>query len=219
MNRFTSRASARNTSIYLRLLAATAVVAGLTFASFARDEAAEAASSKVTICHRTHATTNPYRRITVANSAVQNARHGGHTIPVGSTNPAVYDSSFSYAANNKNWGDVIPGATNGGSAYNGSASIALNWTTQGQAIFFGGSCGAMTASQFYQAELAAGQTPADIIADLNEQEADEDAALLASIGGSFTAATLKAMVLAVASVSTPPLAVPPLSRTWKVNAA
>ena len=38
-------------------------------------------------------------------------------------------------------------------------------------------------------------------------------------GASFTGVTLKVIVLGVGSVSTPPLAVPPLSRTWKVNEA
>ena len=100
----------------------------------------EAASAKITICHRTHCTTNPYRRITVSQSAVQPGRHGGHDLPNGSSNPAVFDPASATRPNNKYWGDVIPGATNGGSAYNGSNSIALNWTTAGQAIFFGAMC-------------------------------------------------------------------------------
>src|SRR5438094_99115 len=41
--------------------------------------------------------------------------------------------------------------------------------------------------------------------------------LLASLGGSFTLVTLTLMVLGDGSVSTPPLAPPPLSCTWKVK--
>ena len=58
-----------------------------------------AASAKVTICHRTHSTTNPYRRITVSQSAItRNTGHKNHAAPAG--NPAVYSSTFSYASNN-----------------------------------------------------------------------------------------------------------------------
>ena len=38
-------------------------------------------------------------------------------------------------------------------------------------------------------------------------------------GASLTGVTLTVMVLALGSRSTPPLAVPPLSRTWKVKLA
>src|SRR3954464_13709731 len=85
---------------------------------------AEAASAKITICHRTHSTTNPYRRITVSQNAVQNAKHGGHDLPNGSLNPPVYDATFSYAPNNKYWGDVIPGGDAAGVPFNGSNQIA-----------------------------------------------------------------------------------------------
>lgn len=128
----------------------------------------EAASSKITICHRTHSTTNPYRKITVNQNAVQNNRHGGHGLPVGSLNPAVFDPTFTYVSNNKYWGDIIPGGDAEGLPFNGTTSIALNWTTAGKADFFGTYCGAMAPTDFYNAEIAAGQLPADVIADLNE---------------------------------------------------
>jgi outer membrane protein OmpA-like peptidoglycan-associated protein len=163
-------------------------------------EPAAAASAKITICHRTHSTTNPYRRITVSQNAVTNARHGGHKVPNGSSNPAVYDSTFTYASNNKIWGDIIPGSTSGGSAYNGSASIALNWTTAGIAAF-SNNCASMTAKAYYDSEIAAGETAQNIVDDLNEQSANEDAALLASIGGSFTTSNATSWDTAV-SVST-----------------
>src|SRR4051794_1130250 len=40
-----------------------------------------------------------------------------------------------------------------------------------------------------------------------------------AVGLSFTGVTLTVIVFGDASVSTPPFAVPPLSRTWKVNVA
>lgn len=163
---------------------------------------ASAASSKITICHRTHSTTNPYRRITVSQNAVTNARHGGHQVPSGSSNPAVYDSTFTYASNNKVWGDVIPGSTSGGAAYNGSNAIALNWTAAGIADF-DDHCGTMTAKAFYDSEIAAGETAQSVIDDLNEQAANEDAALLASIGGSFSTSNVTSWDTAVSVTSSP----------------
>ena len=43
--------------------------------------------------------------------------------------------------------------------------------------------------------------------------------LLAAVGGSLTGVTLSVIVLGVASRFLPPLAVPPLSCTWKVKLA
>ncbi len=160
--------------------------------------AVEAASSKITICHRTHSTTNPYRKITVSQNAVQNAKHGGHALPTGSQNPVVFDSTFNYASNNKYWGDVIPGGDSAGLPYNGTNSIALNWTAQGQAAFFGSQCVAMSPIAFYNAEIDAGQAPSDVIADLNAQDANEDVALLAALGGSFTTGNLYTWTTVVA---------------------
>ncbi|MCU1503352.1 MAG: hypothetical protein JWM12_2706, partial [Ilumatobacteraceae bacterium] len=158
---------------------------------------AEAASAKITICHRTHSTTNPYRKITVNQNAVQQGGHGGHDLPNGSANPAVYDSTFSYAPNNKYWGDIIPGGDAEGLPYNGSTPIALNWTVAGKADFFSSYCAGMTATEFYNAEIAAGQTSANVIADLNDQDANEDIALLAAIGGTFTAGNISSWSSAV----------------------
>ena len=45
------------------------------------------------------------------------------------------------------------------------------------------------------------------------------APLRSIVGASFTGATFSVNVLALWSVSTPPLAVPPSSRTWKVKLA
>ena len=143
-------------------------------------------STKITICHRTHSTTNPYRRITVNQNAIQrNGGHGDHDLPQGSTNPPVYDPEFVYASNNKFWGDIIPGGDSAGLAYGGSTQIMLNWTATGKADF-ADYCATMTPTAYYQSEIDAGQQPADIIADLDEQDANEDMALLAAIGGHFT---------------------------------
>src|SRR5262245_20925469 len=120
---------------------------------------AGASSAKIPICHRTHTTTNPYRKITVSNNAVQNSKHGGHDLPNGSSNPAVFDPNFSYAANNKYWADIIPGGDAAGLPYNGTNQIAKNWTTLGKAAF-STYCAAMTPTDFYNAEIAAGQTQA-----------------------------------------------------------
>jgi hypothetical protein len=146
------------------------------------------AATKITICHRTHSTTNPYRKITVSTNATTNSKHGGHKVPSGSSNPAVYTSSFTYASNNKIWGDIIPGNTNGGAAYGGTNGTELNWSTAGIALFTNG-CRAMTAKEFYDEETSptgGNQTPATVVADLNEMAANEDAALLASIGSFST---------------------------------
>src|SRR4051794_35520316 len=93
----------------VRLLVAGLVAAILAGCIGMSARPAGAASGKITICHRTHSTTNPYRKITVSQNAVQNSRHGGHDLPNGPTNPAVYDPTFASPAKNKNWGDGIPG--------------------------------------------------------------------------------------------------------------
>ena len=174
------------------VVAVGVLVSTFVWSSLSAPLAVEAASTKITICHRTHSTTNPYRKITVKQNAVQNNGHGGHGLPSGSSNPAVFDPNFSYAANNKYWGDVIPGGDAEGTPFNGTTQIAKNWTTAGKAIFFGPYCGAMSPTEFYNAEIAAGETQANVIADLNDQAANEDVALLAALGGSFTAAKSRA---------------------------
>jgi len=166
-------------------------------------EPAAAASAKVTICHRTHSTTNPYRRITVSQSAItRNAGHGDHVVPTSSTNPPVFSSTFSYENNNKVWGDVVPGGDADGTPYNGATNLAENWTVAGKAIFFSSKCAGMTAKQFYDTEIAAGVPESEVLADLNSQQANEDAALLAVIG-SFTSANVSSWTTAV-SVTTDP---------------
>ncbi|MEY4157689.1 MAG: hypothetical protein RL743_184, partial [Actinomycetota bacterium] len=77
-----------------------------------------AASAKVTICHRTRSVTNPYRRITVSrNAVVRNAGHGDHTGGVFNTTAGYYNT------NPKNWGDIIPSNDTDGNPYNGENSF------------------------------------------------------------------------------------------------
>jgi hypothetical protein len=118
--------------------------------------ASTGSGGKITICHRTHSTTNPYRRITVSISAANGSSANDHTHHSG----PVFDPTYAYPANAKVWGDVIPST--------------LNWTVAGQAAYAGAGCGVLTAQEFYNVEVEAGQAPADVIADLQEQLADSD---------------------------------------------
>lgn len=92
---------------------------------------------KVTICHRTRATTNPYVVITVSvNSVIGSGGRNGHqdhnTTRTNSTNPTSngitpgsgpFDTSFNYPSNQKWWGDIIPPFT-----YSGGTFAGLNWS-------------------------------------------------------------------------------------------
>ena len=75
---------------------------------------------KVTICHRTNATNNPYVRETVSESAVDGKGHDDHTSHTG---PVASSEAVAVAlkAQHKDWGDIIP--------------YILNWTTEGKAVY------------------------------------------------------------------------------------
>jgi outer membrane protein OmpA-like peptidoglycan-associated protein len=169
---------------------------------------ANAAASKVTICHRTRSTTNPYRRITVAKSAVAGAgsthqRHGTENTP---TIPdRIWIDTYE---NGDTWGDIIPDT-----AADGSSVRHKLWTTDpnGQNIWNGittvpstgrAACRSMTPKEFYDSEIAAGTPAATILADLNEQDANEDIALKAALGGSFTLANIESSASAVIDTTT-----------------
>src|SRR4051794_13675965 len=116
---------------------------------------------KETICHRTHSTTNPYRRISVSNSAVNGSGGNDHTHHWG----PLFDPNYAYPPNAKVWGDIIPlGSGN---------QTGVNWTTAGQAMFTA-HCGDMTSQEFYNTEREAGVARDVIVADLLEQGADGD---------------------------------------------
>lgn len=88
--------------------------------------------TKVTICHRTRATTNPYVLITVSVNSVIGSGHSGHnTTSTNLVNPTTngitpgsgpFDTSMTYASNRKWWGDIIPPFTHGTGTFAG-----LNW--------------------------------------------------------------------------------------------
>ncbi|MEN9751759.1 MAG: hypothetical protein RLZZ600_806 [Actinomycetota bacterium] len=160
-------------------------------------------TEKVTICHRTHSVTNPYRMITVSKNSVNGplnphtgpgaasatvgdhagyvhnkyAKTGSHARAYPS-NPHVFDSTFAYSGPNKVWEDIIPPftQTKGG----GTAEYAgFNWSDEGKAIYFGtgdsaGVCRKMTAREYFDSEVDAGEDPKDVLADLREQDAKED---------------------------------------------
>ena len=183
---------------FYRSLAAFVVVA--TSVTFLAPDIAEAGSAKITICHRTRSVTNPYRRITVSqNSINRNNGHGDHTGGVFNTTAGWYTTQ----GNPKDWGDIIPGGDSDGTPYNGSNSIDHNWTAAGKAIFLptgahAAKCNRMTAKQFYDIQVAAGVPAGDVITELNEMQANEDAALLQSLGGPFSASNLSTWATAVA---------------------
>ena len=110
-------------------------------------------STKVTICHRTHSVTNPYRRITVAQSSIiggANSKHGnasgahnqwsesrfgGSLTQAPSLN--VFSSSHTYTpASDKKWGDIVPNVDVSGNQIQGNFP-GLNYTGDGLAIYNG----------------------------------------------------------------------------------
>ncbi len=157
-------------------------------------EQSEARSGKTTICHRTHSVKNPYRRITVSNSSL-NSGHKKHTGGLWTTSSIQGDT----------WGDIIPDATAGGDNTND-----LNFTgdVAGQAIWRGQTinpanggavCKGMTMKAFYDSEKAAGQTDADIVAELKDAAADEDLSLLQTLSLTFSTLTSSNLATVVTS--------------------
>jgi LPXTG-motif cell wall-anchored protein len=146
-------------------------------------------SNKVTICHRTHSVTNPYRMITVSANAADGIPRGARndhvshdlSYTVDDTTYLVFDPSVSYPPTQKHWGDIIPPVRRGD---------GLNWNAPGaQAIYTGtgtsfGLCRRMSAKQFFDIEVEAlppGLTPDErntaldeILEDLDDQGALED---------------------------------------------
>lgn len=205
--------SSRRLSVAPRLVAALFVSAVIvTAGSPLLDKPAEAArtkASKYLVCHRTNAIKNPYRLISVAWSSVD-ANNNGHDNPVHDgpvfnvANPAAShgstprDSGLGGEAGggNDRWGDIFyayKGPGNGNSNSN-------NWTTAGQAIFNGATftlngvtkpaCRAMSAVDYIKSEREENPNKpmSDIMSELDDMEAGEDAALKQSLaGGSFAA--------------------------------
>ena len=181
-------------------------------------------STKVSICHRTHSVTNPYRRITVAKSSViggGNSKHGSSNgahndystgrFPSGRPAVNVFSPSYTYSpAPDKKWGDIVPDIDVSGNIIQNGFS-GLNYSAEGLAIYNGttlnsvsyaGLCRSMSPSEFVQSEIDSGyyqalypsKTPSEIeqevMTELQEQAANEDAALKNALGGTFVGSTL-----------------------------
>ena len=136
---------------------------------------------KTTICHRTHAVTNPYRKITVSDSSVYGT--SGHSNPnhdrdytVNNVTYHVFTPSISYPSNQKFWGDIIPPQNVNRRSGNPSAieTSGMNWTAAGIAIYDGDvpGCRTMTDREFIASEIEGGATSQEIAADLNDQDPD-----------------------------------------------
>lgn len=171
-------------------------------------DVAYAAGPRVTICHRTRSTTNPYRSITISNGG-KNGHENNHT-------GGVWDAT---KLNGGVWGDIIPGSDNDGDLFWSDGSgvgNGFNWDTDGKAFMLTGGankskCGRMTAQRFYEISKAAGDSDAVIAADLEAQSANEDAGVRPS--GGWTATNVEASAGAVSITTNNPTAVGTTSAT------
>jgi hypothetical protein len=115
------------------LIASAAMAGTMLMAGTAPASATPPPDHKVTICHATNSTTNPYVQITVdiASSGYVKAGHADHTGPVPTSVADVQD----FKANGIAWGDVIP-------AYHYDPTNfdypGLNWDADGQALWNNG---------------------------------------------------------------------------------
>jgi LPXTG-motif cell wall-anchored protein len=131
--------------------------------------------------------TNPYVRITVAQSSIGSAanKHGGskhdewsNVLFSSKPVPNVFQPTVTYTpSSQKKWGDIIPLVDVSGNALTGTAAAAagLNYTGIGISIYNGtgiyaGLCGDFNPTAFCDAENAAGITGADLQADIDALE-------------------------------------------------
>ena len=230
MTKFSVRSSAFTTFFSLILLSI------LVPTSSNLNAARPANSAKVTICHRTSSVTNPYRRITVKQSSVvpqnQNSpatsKHGSTSgahndwsttkFPNATEAPSVnvFDPTFTYPANDKNWGDIVPNLDvssnpfnygNGQSVYPG-----MNFTGDGLAIYngtgnFAGLCKSISTKEFIESEKADGKTDQEIVDEINEQESDDDKPVLDALGGGPLTLQTLALVDTVGAITNEPTGV------------
>lgn len=178
-----------------RLIVATLLASLLPFLPLPQADAA--ANNKRIICHRTKATKNPYRKITVSSGSVNTTSSGHH---IHGDNNDVWTSAD---VNGGSWGDIIP-PNNGGQK-------DKNWTTAGQNIYNGKvfvastglpACRGMSLKAYVDAQRDANVSDADIVADLNDNRADEDVAILTKTGEStFTTSNLTSVANASVSLS------------------
>jgi hypothetical protein len=130
---------------------------------------ATAAATKASICHATNSHSNPYRRISVSQSAL--IAHYAHRGTGVVWSPGITTK----------WDDVVPGGSPNGKLIWDSTRIAIY---EGTATTPAGrlACRGMSTKAYYDSEIAAGVPQAAVLADLNTQRANEDAALLGSAG-------------------------------------
>ena len=194
-------------------------------------------SAKVTICHRTSSVTNPYRRITVNQSSVvpqsqasnANSKHGSSSgahndwstakFPNATTqNPPsvnVFDPTFTYPANDKNWGDIVPDRDVSGNPYNygnGQTFPGMNYTGDGLAIYngtgnFAGLCKSLSTKQFIKTELAAGKSEQQVVDEINEQQSDDDKPVLDALGGGPLTLQTLGLIATVGAITNEPTGV------------
>lgn len=151
--------------------------------------------AKVTICHRTSSVTNPYVRITVAQSSIGNAgsKHGGAkhdtyatTLYISKPVPNVFDPTKTYPSNDKNWGDIIPNVDVDGNQFDGAGINGLNYSGIGIQIYNGtgiyaGLCGNFNKDTFCADQSAAGVTGQDLQDSIDELEKPEFTSCPASV--------------------------------------
>jgi LPXTG-motif cell wall-anchored protein len=154
---------------FIRVGLSTAFIASgltVTFVSKTETKVEAANPNKITICHRTAAVNNPYRRITVNKNSIANditkenpsAGDRGHGMwshnkwpsQLGTDvstrpNPNVFNPTFKtshyLSAPNKRWGDIIPPLLDNNTEYkiggNTVAAMGLNYSGVGEAIYKG----------------------------------------------------------------------------------
>ena len=134
--------------------------------------AAPEPSRKVTICHRTHAVTNPYVRITVDYNSVN--KKSGHQIHDEIfAGEHVFKAGIYKRAKDKDWGDIIPADPSGLNRWK-----ALNWTPLGADIYNGKveGCPAFDAVKYYNALREAGVPEKKIKQEIGEIETEQSEA-------------------------------------------
>ena len=127
---------------------------------------------KVTICHRTHATTNPYVRITVDyNSVNKKSGHQGHDEIFAGEH--VFKAGIYKRAKDKDWGDIIPADPSGLNRWQ-----PLNWTALGAAIYNGtvAGCPSYDPVKYYNALREAGVPEKQIKKEMADLETEQSEA-------------------------------------------
>lgn len=171
-----------NVSKALKVITAASLALTMSVIASQSADATPRRNEKVTICHRTHATTNPYRMITVSMSSIigngqSGNGHGDTTTGGGQDDPAVtsdhshnpyltaagpvFNPTYNYPANQKKWQDIIPPFNYVPANGNPGSFPGLNWTAEGKAIYYGyeyngrsyaGLCSKLSAKEFAQKE-------------------------------------------------------------------